>query len=65
MINIGCELIFGIRKNVERGSIAKKKLTIFSYSHSDDDPHQDLANFGYEINMKIIIKKSFYIFAYV
>ncbi len=56
MINIGYELIFGIRKNVERGSIAMFFLTIFCYSHSDDDPDQDLANFGYEINMKIIFK---------
>jgi hypothetical protein len=61
MINIGYELIFGIRKIVERGSIAM----FFCHSFSDHDPHEDLANFGYEINMKIIIKKSFYIFGYL
>jgi len=40
--------------------------SIFWCSQSDGDPHEDLANFGYKINMKEKYSKiSFYIFWYI
>jgi hypothetical protein len=36
------------------GKKKKKKLAILCYSQDGDDPQEDLAKFGYKLNMKAI-----------